>query len=82
MEYFKNLFAGSSSHFPQHLEGLITTVITDEDNSRLCRMPNDIEIWDVVKALEGTKALGPDSFTTLFYQCYWPSIKWEVISNG
>lgn len=79
-DYFKNLFAATPSHFSQHLDGLIPSVISTEDNARPCRVPNDLEIWDAVKALGGTKAPGPDRFTALFFQRYWQHVRREVIS--
>lgn len=79
VEYFKALLVDSPRHFALQLDGLIPEVITAEDNVRLCRILDDWEIWDAVKAMGSSKARGPDGFTALFFQRYWPQVKTEVI---
>lgn len=65
----------SSSKF----EDIIPEKISAVDNSGLCRIPNEPEIWEVVKNIGGSKALGPDGFTATFFQKYWQTIRTRVI---
>lgn len=78
--YFTELFSQSATYFPPQLDGLILVIIMEEHNVRLCRIPDDSEIWDAVKAIGSTKAPGPDGFTAIFFQHYWPQVKSEVIA--
>ena len=42
-------------------------------------MPSEIEIHDVVYALNKDGASGPDGFGAIFYHTYWRIIKNDVI---
>lgn len=42
----------------------------NKDNAHLCHLPSDLEIWEVVKNIGGTKASGPEGFTDIFFQKY------------
>lgn len=77
-EYFKPLFTGCPTKFPPNLEDIIPEKISAADNSGLCRIPNEPEIWEVVKSIGGSKALGPDGFTATFFQKYWQTIRTRV----
>jgi hypothetical protein len=48
--------------------------------STLDRCFSEEEIWQVIRALPLDKALGPDSFSGLFYQKAWPVIKHDIMN--
>lgn len=58
--HFHKLFAHSNNHFPSGLRGIIPEVIEATDNDMFCKMPDDNEIWLVVKSIGAAKAPGPD----------------------
>jgi hypothetical protein len=37
-------------------------------------------VWDVIRDLNGDKALGPDSFTMAFFQKFWAILKNDLMS--
>lgn len=77
--YFKNLFAGSSNHFPSNLEEVISSRVSAEDNAQLYRIPDEVEIWAAVRSIGGSKSPELDGFTAIFYQKYWKTIQTKVI---
>lgn len=79
--YFKGLFTARPVDFPVGLESLLPSVITDADNERLCRVPDNAEIWEAVKGNGSYKALGPDGFTNLFFQKYLSIVQDAVIKT-
>lgn len=56
-------------------------MINDLNNEALCAVPKEAKIWDVVKNLGSMKALGPDGFSTIFFQQFWRITKMEVIGT-
>jgi hypothetical protein len=50
----------------------------DLNNTILCSIPEEAEIYEVLLSLGREKALGPDGFTALFYVKYWDCIKSNV----
>lgn len=79
VNHLKTLFSRSNNRFPRGLHGLIPELINDEDNSMLCTMPDDFEVWQVDRSIGPTKAPGPDGFTATFYQKYWQVVKIDVV---
>ena len=61
----------SHPQFPENLESLIQTCVTDQNNLELCRVPSRDEIKKVVFGMKALKAPGPDGFLVLFYKHYW-----------
>lgn len=57
--YFQQLYTAQQPRFPLGLEGLIPSVINDEDNQILCSPPLDEEIWVAVRGIGSQKAPGP-----------------------
>ena len=51
VEHFKQIYSSTNPQFPQDLQGKITPVITEEDNSLLCAIPDEQEIWEALKAI-------------------------------
>lgn len=73
------MFSASKTAFPRNFDSLISVEITEEDNRRLGRIPDDVEIWEAVKGIGGLKAPGPDGFTATFYKKHWNTVKTKVI---
>jgi hypothetical protein len=61
------------------LDELFTPVITVEDNTMLCAIPEEKEIYYAITHLGLTKAPGPDGMTGLFYTTYWHIVRSDVI---
>lgn len=81
VEHFKQIYSSTNPQFPQDPQGKITPVITEEDNSLLCAIPDEQEIWEALKAIGSTKAPGPDRITALFFKHYWEIISAELIDS-
>ncbi|XP_027098892.2 uncharacterized protein [Coffea arabica] len=73
--YFSNLFAGPLEAASDMLH-LIPPLITTEDNCMFEAAPNIEEVHQVVRAMDGDSAAGPDGFTGKFY-----TFAWEVIAQ-
>jgi hypothetical protein len=63
------------------LNDLIEVVITDEDNSVLCTIPDEDEIYQTITSLGLNKASCPDGMTGLFYKTCWPIVKHNVVAS-
>ncbi|XP_065638209.1 uncharacterized protein LOC136071161 [Quercus suber] len=73
-EKFKNLFTAEDVNFPAQMEDLISTVISEEENIALCRIPTPEEIKSTLFHMPELKAPGPDGFPVAFYKSYWPIV--------
>lgn len=52
----------------------------DETGARwLDRDFEEREVWEVVKTMNGYKALGPDSFSMAFFQVFWVVLKGDIM---
>ncbi|XP_071917289.1 uncharacterized protein [Coffea arabica] len=74
--FFKDLFTAEGD-LPS-LTGLeiIPKLITDQENSRLTDIPSLTEVKDIVFAMDGESAAGPDGFTGKFF-----TFAWEVVAS-
>jgi len=61
------------------VEDCIPNLVNDQTNNLITLMPSEIEIHDVVYALNKDGASGPDGFGAIFYHTYWRIIKNDVI---
>lgn len=59
----------------------IPSLVSCEDNNMLLRLPQWEEIKNVVFALNGDGAPGPDGFRGHFYQTYWDVVGIDVIHS-
>jgi hypothetical protein len=64
---------------PFKLLDLFQPSISDDDNSILCVIPTESEIYTALASLGRLKAPGPDGLTALFYLKYWDIIKHTVL---
>lgn len=65
---FQNLFKSFDNSFPHNLEGLIQHVISKEENRKLIGIPLAKEIWETLKVMPNSKALGLNGFNSLLYK--------------
>lgn len=56
----------------------IPTKVNQNINVELCKPYTDEEIKDALFQMGLTKALGPDGFPALFYQCHWDLMHKEI----
>jgi hypothetical protein len=75
---FKHLFASTNPTANTELLDLFHCSVSAEENSILCAIPTETKIHAALASLGGSKALGPDGFTTLFYMKYWDSITFKL----
>lgn len=79
IKYFIKLFSKeSATQFFDEMMGLLNI---DRNILRSLQFGNVMsieEVWAVVKSFDGYKAMGPDGFSTLFYQKTWNIIGREV----
>jgi hypothetical protein len=64
---------------PSELLDLFSCSVSDNDNTLLCAIPTEAEIYATLSSLGRFKAPGPDGFTALFYMKYWDIIKHIVL---
>ncbi|XP_060190596.1 uncharacterized protein LOC132619837 [Lycium barbarum] len=57
----------------------IPTLVTEDQNHTIEMLPNEEEVKEVVFALNGESACGPDGFTGLFFQSAWEIVKLDVV---
>ncbi|XP_027169406.1 uncharacterized protein LOC113769130 [Coffea eugenioides] len=76
MGFFKDLFTAERD-LPS-LTGLeiIPKLITDQENSRLTDIPSLTEVKNIVFAMDGESAAGPDGFTGKFF-----TFAWDVMAS-
>ena len=79
VEKFSQLFTEENVNFPSNLENLISPLISDAENSELCRIPTNQEIKEVIFGLNSQKSPGPDGLPALFYKRYWTTVGSDVI---
>uniref|UniRef100_A0A2N9J1A1 Reverse transcriptase domain-containing protein n=1 Tax=Fagus sylvatica TaxID=28930 RepID=A0A2N9J1A1_FAGSY len=61
------------------LECLLSPCISQSDNSELTKIPDPIEIKEVVWAMHPLKAPGPDGLPGIFFKHYWDTVGPQVI---
>lgn len=69
--YFSNIFTRVHPSFPNDLQGLIGTLITDGMNQELIATPTLQEIQQAFFRMGNYKSPGPDGMTVTFYKHYW-----------
>ena len=79
-EYFHNIFKADANVEPSHVVNLVESVISEEDNRRLCLPFSDKEISDALFQIGPLKAPGLDGFPAQFFQRNWSFLKESVIT--
>ncbi|KAI0511114.1 hypothetical protein KFK09_011737 [Dendrobium nobile] len=78
--FFENIF---NSNFLPNLNTdfyFMPSLITNDDNLALNRIPNEEEILISIKDMNTDSVAGPDGFTNKFFQKFWPILKNDIIN--
>lgn len=79
VDFFRSQYQCSNPVIPPDLEGLISPSIFYSENDLHCAIPEDDDIFAVVKLLGSHKTPGPDGLTALFFKSFWPTVGAQVI---
>jgi hypothetical protein len=80
VQFYDNLFTERFS-WCTRLDGLLLDSIGGGEEANWLERPfEDDEVFEVVKALNGDKALGPDGFTMGFFQACWEVLKADIMN--
>jgi ribonuclease HI len=79
--HFRNVFTSSGPLLDEDLLSLFDNCISSEENTSICEIPTEQEIFSALTEIGSTKAPGPDGFTALFYKKYWHIVKDAVLSS-
>ncbi|XP_019425141.1 PREDICTED: uncharacterized protein LOC109334024 [Lupinus angustifolius] len=63
------------------IHDVVPSLVTDDDNEMVTKMPSNDEIKSAVFAMNGDGAPGPDGFSGCFYQHFWDIVHHEVCSS-
>ncbi|KAI0511688.1 hypothetical protein KFK09_012320 [Dendrobium nobile] len=78
--FFESIF---NSNFLPNLNTdfyFMPSLITNDDNLALNRIPNEEEILISIKDMNTDSVAGPDGFTNKFFQKFWPILKNDIIN--
>ncbi|XP_062011862.1 uncharacterized protein LOC133728462 [Rosa rugosa] len=76
--YFGNLFTTNHPTNVELFTNLFPQVISNEMNSQLIKEFSEDEVLKALKQMHPMKAPGPDGFSPIFYQRYWPVVGKDV----
>jgi hypothetical protein len=74
VQFYAQLYLEIRAHICPTLDGLSFNSIGIDEGSWLKR-EFESEVYEVVRTLNGDKALGPKVFSLAFFQSYWRSLK-------
>lgn len=74
IKYFSGLFTSEEHQVDPELLNCIPNVVTTEQNSSLCAIPNSLEIHKAVCSLNSSSSPGPDGFSVAFFTSVWDII--------
>lgn len=81
VNHFSNLFSSSGPNLDDSLKDLFKETISEDENSTLCLIPDEAEIFHAISSLGLNKAPGPNGMTGLFYKTYWNIVKHNVVDS-
>jgi hypothetical protein len=79
--HFSSLFSTASPIIADEMLDLFQPSISTEENSFICSIPTEQEIFNALTSIGSSKAPGPDGFTALFYKEYWHIVKEVVLKS-
>jgi hypothetical protein len=62
------------------MDNQVFSSIDEEEKVWLERDFEEMEVWEVVKGMDGDKARGQDGFTMAFFQSCWVVVKHDVMA--
>ncbi|KAL9673369.1 hypothetical protein QQ045_029625 [Rhodiola kirilowii] len=77
-DFFSSLFQGHTPPPPASFFADIEGTISLEDNTMLCRLPTEDEIYTEIQGMNQDSSPGPDGFTGHFYTHNWSIIKEDL----
>ncbi|VFQ80908.1 unnamed protein product [Cuscuta campestris] len=77
--FFQAMFTADPSVTSSVLD-MIPRLVTDDDNDRLCAVPEMEEVKTAVFAMDSRSAAGPDGFTGVFYKAAWTIICMDLLA--
>jgi hypothetical protein len=78
VHFYKSLYQENEEWRPD-VDGLSFASIGEDAKDRLERCFDNEEVVQVLKDLEGDKALGPDGFIMAFFQICWPVLQDDIM---
>jgi hypothetical protein len=79
VNFYQNLYTEQSNWRPR-MDNQAFSSIDEEEKAWLEREFEEMEVWEVVKGMEGDKAPGPDGFTMAFFQSCWTVVKNDIMA--
>lgn len=70
LEEFQKLYTSSIPQYPESLEDIAQSCISELENKELMAMPTEEEICRSVWELHPLKSPGPDGFSGVFFRTY------------
>ncbi|XP_062079259.1 uncharacterized protein LOC133783627 [Humulus lupulus] len=80
LEGFKKQFMPARTTFPNGLDGLLDSSISEQQNEALCLILEATEIEEALNQINSDKASGSDGFPDSFYKLHWEIIKTDVVA--
>ncbi|VFQ97193.1 unnamed protein product, partial [Cuscuta campestris] len=77
--FFQAMFTADPSVTSLALD-MIPRLVTDDDNDRLCAVPEMEEVKTAVFAMDSRSAAGPDGFSGAFYKAAWTIICMDLLA--
>jgi hypothetical protein len=79
VQFYQNLYTEQSNWRPR-MDNQVFSSIDEEEKMWLERDFEEMEVWEVMKGMDGDKAPGPDGFTMAFFQSCWVVVKHDVMA--
>ncbi|EOY19200.1 Retrotransposon, unclassified-like protein [Theobroma cacao] len=80
VEFFENLLKAENYDLSRFKAEFIPQMLSDADNNLLCAEPQLQEVKDAVFAIDKDSVVGPDGFSSFFYQQCWPIIAEDLLA--
>nr|XP_027067665.1 uncharacterized protein LOC113693307 [Coffea arabica] len=78
IKYFSSLFSMEEAPANSEVLGVIPKLLSEDDNEQLQNIPSFEEVRQVVFAMDGDSAAGPNGFTSKFFTSSWDIIGRDV----
>jgi hypothetical protein len=79
VQFYRTLYTEQNNWRPR-MDNQAFSSIDEEEKMWLERDFEEMEVWEVVKSMDGDKAPGPDRFTMAFFQSCWAVVKHDVMA--
>ncbi|XP_042962410.1 uncharacterized protein LOC122296672 [Carya illinoinensis] len=79
VKYFMDFLGQSNRVVLPDLGDLVSNLISDEDNLRLCTLPTEEEVKQAIFSIPIESSPGPDGFGSGFYRACWNIVRVDVV---